>query len=58
MSCNNCCNNSKTGAQLPTGNSFTNLDFFVIYNPTTGRIEKVQKSTTTGLFLIADNNLI
>ena len=57
MSCNNCCNNSKTGAQLPTGNSFTNLDFFVIYNPTTGRIEKVQKSTTTGLFLIADNNL-
>lgn len=49
--------NSKTGGQLPVSTTFGDLDFFIIYNPTSGRIEKAQKSTAQGTFLTTGNNL-
>ena len=49
--------NSKTGEQLPVATNFDNLDSFIIFSNNNGRIEKAQKSTTTGLFLLAENNL-
>ena len=50
-------NNSKTGGQLPVATNFENLDSFIIYSNNNNRIERAQKSTTAGLFLIAENNL-
>lgn len=57
MSCNSCCNDSKSGANLPVSINFGDNDFYIIYNPSNRRIEKVQKTNSGGPFLSQENNL-
>ena len=57
MSCNSCCNDSKSGANLPVSINFGDNDFYIIYNPSNRSIEKVQKTNSGGPFLSQENNL-